>query len=331
MYLKQEIQEEKVVTTQNVVFKKVFASPENNHILIGFINDLLGLGITSVTVEDTYNIKSFYNANEEPEMRYTEVDVLARTDDGIQVNIEMQVCHQAWFRQRALYYTTSVYGSNYGKTELEDNSKSYAVSGRKYSALRPTYGIFIIVDNVFKEDSKPIHQFALYDRENNLLLCDHQDQVLMGMFFLELNKPSSDMKIEIKRWVDYFNSGKVAADAPDYLKKACEIASFNNLSEEEVNMISAREKAQQDAGAREAYLWYSGVEEGEEKGRTEGLAVGRIEGLATGRVEGLAAGRVEGKSSIIEAMLTRGKTVKEIVDLTGITEDEIKTVLKNVQ
>ena len=305
--MKQKIKKDKVLTTRDVVFKKVFASPENNHILIGFINDILELGVTSVTVENTYNIKAFYDAIEEPEMRYTEVDVLARTADGSQVIIEMQVCSQEWFAERALYYTTETYGSNYGKPELEDLSKSYAVAGRKYSALRPTYGIFIMVDDFFKEDNKPIHHFVFHDIANDIIYKNSHNQELIAMFFLELGKSSPIMKKKVSRWFDYFNSGRVDTDAPKYLKKACEVANFHNLSEEEVNMISAREKAQQDAGAREAYVWYSGVKEGKEKG--------------------LAAG----KSSIIQAMITRGKTIEEIVDFTGITEDEIQTVLNNVQ
>ena len=66
-------------------------------------------------------------------------------------------------------------------------------------------------------------------------------------------------------------------------------------------MISAREKAEQDANAREAYAWYRGAEEGEEKG----------------------------KAFIIRAMITRGKTIEEIMDLTGMTEDEMKMTLKS--
>jgi len=45
--LKQTIDKEKVLTTKDLVFKKVFASPQNNHILIGFINDILDLSVTS--------------------------------------------------------------------------------------------------------------------------------------------------------------------------------------------------------------------------------------------------------------------------------------------
>jgi len=252
---------------------------------------------------NTYNIKAFYNASEEPKMRYTEVDVLAKTEDGSQVTIEMQVCNQAWFKERALYYVTAIYGSNYGKYELESSSKTYKASGIKYSTLRPTYGIFIMVDSLFEEDREPVHHFGLYDIANSLLYRNSQGHELISMVFLELKKSSPMMIKKIKQWFDYFNNGKVEADAPNYLKKACEVASFHNLSKEERNMISAREKAEQDANAREAYVWYRGVEEGEAKGEAKG------------------------KAAIIQAMIARGSTVEEIVSLTGISEDDIKITL----
>ena len=151
-----------------------------------------------------------------------------------------------------------------------------------------------------EKDSEPVHRFGLYDSANSLLYRNSRGQELISMVFLELKKSSSMMKKKIKRWFDYFNNGKVEADAPDYLKKACEVASFRKLSKEERDMISAREKAEQDAGAREAYVWYRGVEEGEAKG----------------------------KVAIIRAMIARGSTVEEIVSLTGIAEDDIKMALE---
>ena len=60
------MQQKRVITTEDLVFRKIFASPQNSHILIGFINDILGLDVTEVSVENTYNIKSFYDENRNP-------------------------------------------------------------------------------------------------------------------------------------------------------------------------------------------------------------------------------------------------------------------------
>ena len=73
-------------------------------------------------------------------------------------------------------------------------------------------------------------------------------------------------------------------------------------------MISAREKSEQDTGAREAYVWF--------------------EGEAQGKAQGKAEGKAEGKADVIQAMVARGRTIEEIVDFTGISEEEIKMVIK---
>ena len=87
---KRKVHKQKVLTTRDIVFKKVFASPENTHILKGFINDILGLDVVEVTVENAYNIKTFYNEQGETGLQYTQVDVLARLREGSLVSVEMQ-------------------------------------------------------------------------------------------------------------------------------------------------------------------------------------------------------------------------------------------------
>ena len=110
--MKQATVKERVLTTEDLVFRKVFASPQYSHILMGFINDVLDLGVTKVHVEDTYNIRTFYEENKKPKRGYTQVDVLARLGNGSLVTIEMQVRKRAWFRERALFYLNEAYISN---------------------------------------------------------------------------------------------------------------------------------------------------------------------------------------------------------------------------
>ena len=82
-----------------------------------------------------------------------------------------------------------------------------------------------------------------------------------------------------------------------------------------------------------------GLAEGRAEGRAEGLAEGRAEGLAEGRSEGLAEGRAEGRSEgraegrsegraesladVARRMLSKGMSVKDISELTGLAEDQI--------
>ena len=65
-----------------------------------------------------------------------------------------------------------------------------------------------------------------------------------------------------------------------------------------------------------------------ERRKVEGLEIGRAEGLAKGRIEGRTEGRTEGRNierlSHARKMLDKGYPIEDIVEITGLTIDEIK-------
>lgn len=306
------MKEKRVLTTNDLIFKKVFASPQNNHILIGFINDILELEVEEATLEDTYNIQSFYDEKGEANVRYTQVDVLARLKDGSLVGIEMQVYKELLYRERALYYTAQNYSDNYGNRELTLVDDSYRKGEAKYSALRPVYTICIMVRNVFLEDNQPIHKFTLYDIENQIFYKKINNQQLFNIIFLELGKSSPKMQENVKEWFDYFSYGEVSKNAPEYLQAACKVASYQTLQREEKNMLDTWEKREQAALLRDMYVWQSGKEEGK----------------AEGKEEGKKEGKAEGRQELISSMLSKGKTIDEIVEFTGINKADIEALVK---
>ena len=302
------MKEKKVLTTTDLVFKKVFASPQNSHILIGFIKDILGLEVEEVTLEDTYNIQSFYDEEGEAELRYTQVDVLARLKDGSLVGIEMQVYKELLYRERALYYTCQNYVDNYGKHELLLTNINYRRGEIKYSSLRPVYTICIMKRNEFIEDNEPVHEFILYDVKRQVPYKRVNNQDLFNLIFLELDKSSPEMQKNVKDWFDYFNRGEVSKSAPGYVREACKVASYQRLRKEEREVLDAKEKRYQSALLREAYVWQSGVQEGHQEGRQEG--------------------KQEERKELISTMIANGKTVDEIAEFTGIDKTDIELSLK---
>ena len=63
-----------------------------------------------------------------------------------------------------------------------------------------------------------------------------------------------------------------------------------------------------------------------QEGRAEGLAKGKAEGLAEGKAEGLAEGETKAKAGIARGMLENGIDLKLIVKLTGLSEEEVKSL-----
>jgi flagellar biosynthesis/type III secretory pathway protein FliH len=68
----------------------------------------------------------------------------------------------------------------------------------------------------------------------------------------------------------------------------------------------------------------SALETARIKGTEEGLKQGKEEGLTQGKKEGIKAGRNEEKKSIAQKMKKSGKfSMKQIIEITGLTKDEI--------
>ena len=70
-----------------------------------------------------------------------------------------------------------------------------------------------------------------------------------------------------------------------------------------------------------------GRAEGYEEGREEGLVKGREEGLVKGREEGLVKGRAEEKVLIARNLRSLGLSDADIVKCTGLTEEELGSLL----
>ena len=103
-----------------------------------------------------------------------------------------------------------------------------------------------------------------------------------------------------------------------------EVASRANLSKEERAQYEYERKVYND--------YFNSIDtakkEGHEHGRIEGLKEGRAEGRAEGLAEGRAEGLVEGehRKNLENAarMKAKGFSLEDIVDITGLTIDEIE-------
>ena len=64
--------------------------------------------------------------------------------------------------------------------------------------------------------------------------------------------------------------------------------------------------------------------EGIEIGRAEGMEKGRAEGIEKGRTEGIEEGMSQRSLEIARKMLAHGMDETSIMDMTGLTAEEIK-------
>jgi predicted transposase/invertase (TIGR01784 family) len=271
--------------TNNLLFMKCFASPENSDVLMGFISDVLAIPVTGLTIENPYTVDHI-----EKRLAYTIVDVLARLSDESLVTVEMQIQNQNFFVDRSLYYATSRYTAGYGDDRFVP--KEALMSGEMYASLRPVHGINICDFDMFSDNTDPLRTFRLFDITYQVEFPKH----LFSVSFLQLNKTPLKHQMNLRHWIAFFKGKRPAADVPDYIAKAYQVVEYNNLSEKERAMIDYAEMSRAD---------------------TQGM-------IAYARKEGREEGALQTSLQTAQRMLERGMSIDDICEITGLDADTLR-------
>lgn len=125
---------------------------------------------------------------------------------------------------------------------------------------------------------------------------------LLALVFLELPKKSDFGRCNLKHWVDFFKGNELDQEAPDYIQEACRLSSEQSLSSEEVAVMNAINKAEED---RKAQLSYA-----------------RREGIREGIREGCEAKALE----MAQRALVMGLSLEDVSKLTDLDMDIVKSL-----
>lgn len=271
-------------------FKRIFGTEKNVHILIQFLNDILGSHLEQPIKEVT-----FLKTSQDPEIaskKQSIVDVLCKDEKGTQYIIEMQVATTDGFEKRAQYYAAKAYVNQMNNGEAYQNLKEI---------------IFLAIVNFVmfpkKKEFKSDH-FVLDT------LTHQHDLKDFSFCFLEL--PKFDKSIEkletpVERWTYFFKHASETKESDlerisgnDLaIKEAYEQLNQFSWSEIELRTYEQEKKRERDAQAI--------------------LSAARKEGLQEGKKEGLQ----EGMKKIAKALLADGMSPDKISTLTGLKREEI--------
>jgi predicted transposase/invertase (TIGR01784 family) len=255
-----------ILPTNDLAFKKIFASETNKDILSGLIADFLNIkaDIKDITIKNPYDIKTYKesipldenNKIDIIKMRQTSRDVGASLI-SVDFSAEIQVQKDDYFAERSLYYTFSLYCNNYNRRELMEHDLGNIAS--RYSSLRPVLSLNILRHSFF-DDEFSFRNFILHDPERNLSF----DAGLLRIAYFEIDKELSETQNH-QYWKEYFLTGTAPNDCPEYIKKAATVIKFENLAQEEKDMINTFERAQANY---ESEL-YTAIREGMREGKRE--------------------------------------------------------------
>ena len=131
----------------DLLFKFVFGHEERKAVTLSFINATLQLEGADAFVELHFADRAL--EPEEEDGKSSMLDLLCVTNDGTQVNIEVQVQNQHNMAQRSLYYWAKLYQSSLRKNQ-------------DYSTLRKTVAINLLAYSFLPQ--KGFHNvYGLYD------------------------------------------------------------------------------------------------------------------------------------------------------------------------
>jgi len=287
----------------DVAFRRIFGTEKNKDILIHFINDVLEL-------KDGNRIKevTFLSTIQEPEIaakKQSIVDVLCKDENGVQIIVEMQVSPQAGFEKRAQYYAAKAYSRqlNRGKTE-----------GSRYIDLKAV--VFIAISNNIIFPDK-----VFYKSDHIILDKDSYDHDLKDFSFTFIELPKfkiTDINLLtniIEKWCFFFKNADHTSEADlqkiigsdEVIERAYEELNQFNWTEEELLTYEQEIKRIMDNRAAEDYKL--------EQLRQQVVEAG---------VKGEARGKAERNIEVAKKMLTKGKSIEEIIEFTDLTKEQIE-------
>jgi predicted transposase/invertase (TIGR01784 family) len=152
--------------------------------------------IIEVIILDPYNEREFLDD------KLSIVDVKARDEQGRLYQIEIQLLIVPDLPARICYNWADLYSQ-----QLH--------SGQDYGQLRPTYAIWLLAEDLLRDDPAYAHRYRLCD-ERGRRLIDHG-----GIWLMELNKFAAEaVETEEQRWLKFFIEGERLddADLPDWMQ-----------------------------------------------------------------------------------------------------------------
>ena len=309
----------KINRMNDFYFKYLLGSEQRKHLTIQFLNAVL-YDNEETQITDVF----FLDKDQDPHFEHeklSKLDILAQTNTGMQIDIEVQVLKHAYLSERFLYYWAGLYGSQLKEKE-------------QYTQLKPTVSI-ILLDFDYLPETAWHNLYHICNDISKQRLTDH-----FAMHFIEIKKFTySDIKklTKLGTWAAYFSNCD---------EKEMEVLAMNNTVMKDVE--KAEHAFTSDEAMRYKYMlrekairdYYSGLDEakqegiaigekrGEERGHKLGIAEGKELGLAQGREQGLVQGAQQEKIANIIGMLREGIDIQVIARITSYSIEDIQRIAK---
>lgn len=275
--------------SDNYMFTTVLEDKRNLNIAKGIVELALGKKVKDIRIAGVEkHVQARYGG------KITRFDVLLEGEDSY-IDVKMQVRKLLNFPLRSRMYHSQM-------------DAKYVKAG-DYQNMKKSIVIFICLEDYFGM-RLPRYTFASMCLECSELILEDK------RFTIFLN-PDSDTEDSQLYFFLMFLKKRIAKDA------------FTKTIEKAVATVKKDESARLDYMNLDEYL-DALVDEEKAKSLKEGIEAGKAQGLEEGKAQGLQEGKAQGmqqsKIEIAKKMLSKGMSLDLVVEMTGLSEEKIKTL-----
>ena len=317
MYNKTVEQNQVYLPTNDLNFKRLFASPQFMNISKGFLQDLAAydplalLQISEIRIETPYNFQEINQliSERDKSLLVTEVDYACVDEAGVRFMLEMQKRDQSYIEERVVYNVGQKFAQYYAKDPITKEPK--------YTSLQPVIAVVILDENHF-DDETPIRflrphdaRFNLYKRNRNLGL----------EIYIELRKDISKLPKNLQLWIEYFRTGTAPKEAPDYIQEAVFVSNVTAMTKEERRLADLIERGEQKRLAEDHFFQTKVIREAEE------MIKKRVEQEVE---QGIEQGIKQRNLEIARASLLQGFDIETVSSITGLTYQALEQLKSDI-
>ena len=283
-----------VSPTLDIMAKKIFSLPE---VTAAFIRDILELDVADAQIVEGSQPHSM--AYEEDDLFSTAVDVRAKLHDGTEVIIEIQIRKQQYFLNRFHYYLANQLVENVQKLRQQGQTH------KMYEQMEPVYGIAILEKSLLLDEEAAINKYWLTNSRSGKQLKAYykngKHQNLLQVAFLELDKYNKDENLTDagRQWLEFFGNLPFTKAPSQAVAHADSLLDSSSWTKEEKTMIDERIRIQENYDMT--------METAIDEAREEGLE--------------------QGRKQLVNEMVSRGMSPDLISEMTGLSIEEIKSML----
>ena len=281
--------EKKLNLKDDIIFKAFFSRKGNEKFLIDFLNSILKIEISKISVQEEVNLEQLSKKE-----KGGRLDIQAILNDGMIVNIEMQMRDLKNMEQRNDIYEAKTISRHFKR-------------GEDYQKAEEVVSIYILNYNLFGFEDYILDTVKVLNKYR-----EYQVNSISKEYYIELpkfRKSNPDMNNKLNQRlaiIDDEDRGKIemAKEKNDVIKEA----------EVEITYFTASEEARYLADMRD--LW--------ESDRVSELNYEKRIAQKEGREEGRKEGIKEGKIKIARKLLKKKMKIDEIIEITELTREEIE-------